>query len=61
MENDTPSLHPPVTTAAEDPAVMDDHRTNGDAALGQAELSFLNRGSHEFFHDALLSVSGPPT
>jgi histidinol-phosphate aminotransferase len=37
---------------------VDDHRTDGDAALGQAELRFLDRGSHEFFHDALLSVSG---
>src|SRR5262252_8143709 len=41
VEHDAPALHPPIVPAPEDASAMDEHRTDGNPALGLA----LGQGS----------------
>ena len=45
------ALHPPVVSAAENPAVVHQHRPDRDPALGEPRFGFRNRGSQEGVHE----------
>src|SRR5262249_56760996 len=49
-EPDAPALPPPIVPAPEDASAMDEHRTDGNPALGQAALGLLDRRSEELVH-----------
>src|SRR2546426_8679807 len=55
VQHDTALLHPPIVATAENLPVVNEHRADGDTSLGQPALCFLDRGSQEFLHRALLS------
>src|SRR5262247_4647283 len=50
VEHDAPALHPPIVPAPEDASAMDEYRTDGNPALGQAALGLLDRRSEELVH-----------
>src|SRR4051812_12561571 len=50
VQNGTPLLHAAVMAAAHDPAPMDQHAADWDAALCQAGFGLGDRGRHELVH-----------
>ncbi len=44
-------LYAAVVAAANDFALLDQHRSNGDAALGKTQPGFFNSSEHEFIHN----------
>ena len=50
VQDGAPLLHPPVVATANDLTLVDDDRADRDAALGQAQPGFVNRGLHEGIH-----------
>src|SRR5947207_14750612 len=57
VQDDTALLHPPVVATTKNPSVVNEHRADRDAALGETQLRFLDRRAQEFVHRALLSVA----
>ena len=55
VQDDTASLHPPIATLPENVSVVHQHGADGNAALGQTELSFLDCSPQELVHDTILS------
>jgi hypothetical protein len=50
MKDNASFLNTPIMAPAEDPVLMDQHRTDGDTALAQARFGLLHCSAHEFVH-----------
>src|SRR5437870_7860488 len=61
VQHDASALHAPVVAASEDATVVHKHRADGDPALGQTALGFLDCDSEEFVHvcDLRARIAGP--
>jgi hypothetical protein len=57
MMNDTAALHAVVMSAADDPAVANQHRANRDAARAQSEPCFVYRALEEVIDAASLALT----
>src|SRR5262249_11812884 len=53
VENRAPLLQPPIVTAPDNAAAVYKHRADGNAALGEAERRFFDRGFEKLIHTRL--------
>ncbi|MDZ7735630.1 MAG: hypothetical protein U5P41_05660 [Gammaproteobacteria bacterium] len=55
MQDGAARLHAAIVATADDPVVVDQDRSDRNAALGEADAGFFNRGLHELIHAFLRS------